>query len=506
IELAREYGESNYYEMEKSQNQQAVKAFEEFESWQKDKDKFFKDALQLDNDFMQIRTSNNPMNELSKDGLVAIGLSISMASVISLIGGKQLWKIRKRDANKLAYMERNYLNYKENEIKRAKKAFIRDDVLNCIMVGLPIGLGLLFDNLYAKDTEYMDAIEKIAKNYGFDDVSTMFNALRGSVYAYLTPEEANALSEVVSMQAKEVYAKNMGYENLADAMADIDAHSSSKVLSSSEILKDISNERVVANEFFAKDSGFTSYSELLTYLNNHKILTGETEFRHIGFGGAGAGWSVYDYDLPNARIVADKLTLLDMHYDEMVANVKSNGLYQEYTVYDDAEIKQLAMQLNAYDNATTSIYEAIENSKDNVFYSNDELLYYAGNEALDLSQKNGFEEITDKKYNDWTLILGDKNIQTVENLHNGSDFVSGNGVGSFANNIADDVPDVADELADSAIDATACGGLVVGAGISVLLKYNKQISSAVKQIILNKKNDKLAQIDKQVKEDNKRGK
>ena len=241
-------------------------------------------------------------------------------------------------------------------------------------------------------------------------------------------------------------------------------------------------------------------------MNNHKILVGETEFRRTGFGGAGAGWSVYDYDLPNARIVADKLTLLDIHYDKMVANVKSNGLYQEYTVFDDAEIEQLAMRLNAYDNATTSAYEAIENSKDNVFYSNDELLYYAGNEALELSQNNGFEEITDKKFSNLAIIFGNKHIQTVENMHNGSEFVSGNGVESVANNVVNGATSVVDELANSAIDLTACGGVALGAGLSVMLKYSNQISNMLKQSLMIKNKDKLAKINKQVEEDNERGK
>lgn len=481
--LAKQYGQENYYEMATSKNAAAVKAYNNFQTWAIEKEKSFKDALKLDEEFMKVRTSNNPMQELSKDGIL-LGAITTICSGIAIF-----------PTFISALLIRDKL--------KGCGVYLSDIAITTTISTLLVGGGIAIDSYWLKtDGSYFNKINEIADDYGFNDSSSLINYLKTSNYAYLTPDEFSKFEEAYSYNVRELVAKKAGYTNLEEAIEDISQHSQQQIAVRDEVLQNIAQERTLANEMFAKENGFVSYDEVIKYLNNHKILEGE--YIHgsdwWSFGEWGAGWSVYAYDVPNAKILAYELTLLDNHYDTLVKQAQASGLYQKVIQYDNAEIAELANNLNAYNSVLTSKFDYLLNSNDLVFYSPDKFSYWAGNEALNLAQDNGFDVITEFKYY-WGLKISEDAPPTVENLNNADKFLKT--LKNTETSVAED--DIAQNIADNATESVseiaAGSGLVLGAGLSMALKCNRQIVNAFRQRKTNLQAKEFEKIDTQVKQD-----
>lgn len=457
IQLARENGIDNYYEMATSLNPRTREVYKNFEAWQRSKDAEFKQMIKVDEGFMKYRTQSNPMNAIRQDGIcLELGLGMIVFPAIFTMCG-----------------------FVTADLKQlSQKA--------CIGAGLGLGLfaGALLHG-YESSNNYSEELSEIANKYGFKNGSALVEALQKNSYSYLTREEAINLGNSIAKSNQELVSQRAGYRSLDDALVDIAIHSSTVLKSQQEILETVATERTRANELFATQNGFSSYSDLVQYLNNHKILTGETS--HVGFGGA--GWSVYNYDNANAQQLSRSLTGLDEFYDQMTSKIKNGEALQEVDVYDNDEITNLMIDLGAIGRVSSCQIKYLldQNKDDTIFYTQDVASIYAGNEALDLAEDCGKDVITTHAHRGISYCTG-----------HGDEVVRKESHLTLENNLGSDS---IDNASDTMVDALAGCGLAVGLGLSWVLRCQQQIKNGAKQRFVEHKSDELNEINNQVMQD-----
>ena len=451
--LAKEYGELIYYDLEISKNPEARETFKKFEEWQDKKDKEFEQLAEVSDAVYSIQHSKNPMKELSQNGFVItplIGAGAAGISLASLISSFIVFGIT-------------------DENKHPALADVSALGVLVSIVALPVS-SFLFLYIWSRENDYQVAMDselrKLADHYGFNSGTDLVNYINQATYQYMTPEEAQAMHTYLIDMTREGTATQYGFENLADALAAIESAKTEKVVYRDEALNDLSIERQHAFQDLAHENALIDYDDLIKYLNNHKILEGETVDMELG----GAGWSVFNYDTPVARAIAAKVDYIDKYYTDKTTEINSQTWPQTVEVITDENLKNLASELNANEVAINATYEDLITDDANVFYSPNTTVQAMGNDVLDVVNKYGKDEITTEAPKK-QFVIGSKakeiEVDTPEI----------------------DTPDLPNEMADALGDAAQAieidpldiaSGVGVGAGISVATKNSKLIKDMIK--------------------------
>ncbi len=480
VDIAKKYNATSYYELEKSANDKARQDFAGFEEWKQDKQKEFAQLFELDKrvkDFEQeYANADENKRKLMLSSAAPLFMPIALTNVDKVIMDKLFFGTV---ASLLIGMFIGIgVLYVESVRDRYYYASATPIIAGAIAGPVLYGIYAYFNIDKMKPNIPNEIWDKIASAYGFGSRDEFLAYMEQNPIAYLNSEEMQTLVQVLGENVKEDYAISQGYESLADAMADIDAHSSLTVSTRDEALAELANERSVANELFAKSNGFTSYSDAIQYLENHKILVGNTE--NVGLGGA--GWSEYDYDNTNAKIIAIKLSNLDKYYDAQVESIQSQTDFTKLS-FDTPELQDLYTRLNAYENVKETMYSDLLNRSDEVLYTNGNLGLYAGNDVLDLYQEHGLGKPFDESDGYLDSLLG-------------SETYTRSTTGARMEDILDNM--------DTDMGMFAGGGLVLGAGLTTIMKGQKPLRMWLKSKKYANSIDRFNKIEKQLEEDNKR--
>lgn len=478
VDIAKKYGVASYYELEKSTNDKARQEFAGFEEWKQDKQKEFAQLFELDKrvkDFEQeYANADENKRKLMLSSAAPLFMPIALTNVDKVIMDKLFFGTV---ASLLIGMFIGIGVFTFN-VQRYGYYSSTPVIVGAIAGPLLYGIYAYFNIDKMKLNIPNEILDKVASAYGFGSRDEFLAYMEQNPIAYLNSEEMQTLVQILGENIKEDYAISQGYESLAYAMADIDAHSSLTVITRDEAFTELANERSVANEIFAKNNGFTSYSDAIQYLENHKILVGNTE--HVGLGGA--GWSEYDYDNTNAKIIAIKLTNLDKYYDAQVEKLEFKTDFTKLS-FDTPELQDLYTRLNAYENVKETIYSDLLNRSDEVLYTNGNLGLYAGNDVLDLYQENGLGKPFDESDGYLDSLLGS---ETYDRSTTGAR-----------------VEDILDNM-DTDMGMFAGGGLVLGAGLTTIMKGQKPLRMWLKSKKYANSIDRFNKIEKQLEEDSKR--
>ncbi len=466
--LAKEYGEDNYYELEKSKNTFARLAFKEFEEWQKVKDKQFQELAKVSEAVYAMQHSKNPMKELSQNGLVITPDMVqTLLFVVPLItggigGGVFGFAVSRSGAFSLI----------------------------CVPLGLLVGAmaGLIIYAIFEEKTpqENMDELlNSLAKEYGFSSGVELVDAINKSTYSYLTEEEAQSMHNYLLEISRDSVAVKNGFENFDDAMNAIDNAKVEEFLYQDTALDNLASERQIALESLAQRNALTNYDDMIKYLENHKILVGETS--HVGLGGA--GWSEYSYDTPTARAIANQLDYVDHYYTSKIEGINSQIWPQKIEVINDEALNDLALKLNAQEVVVNASYENLITDDANVFYSPSLVTQNMGTEVIDIANQFGEDTVTTHT-DQGNIVIGSKaselNIDNVDTQN-------------LSDSVIDNVDNAMQAVEISPVDMLAGAG--VGAGLTVVLKNGKAIKDAVKTHKANKKAKQMKEIEEQIEKD-----
>ncbi len=465
--LAKEYGEDNYYDMEKSKNTFARLAFKEFEEWQKAKDKQFQELAKVSEAVYAMQHSKNPMKELSQNGLV---ITPDMIQTLLFVGPMIAGGV----------------------IVGTAAWLTNDDVIGTMFLAtLGLGLGMvvsiLLTGIYSKTPQQNmdDLLNNLAKDYGFSSSTELVDAINKSTYSYLTEEEAQAMHTYLLEISRDSVAVKNGFENFEDAMNAIDNAKVEEFLYQDTALDNLASERQIALESLAQRNALSNYDDMIKYLENHKILVGETS--HVGFGGA--GWSEYSYDTPTARAIANQLDYVDHYYTSKIEGINSQIWPQKIEVIDDETLNNLALKLNAQEVVVNASYENLITDNANVFYSPNLTTQNMGTEVIDIANQFGEDTVTTHT-DQGNIVIGNKASElSIDNVdtHN------------LGDSVIDNVDNAMQAVEISPVDMLAGAG--VGAGITVVFKNGRVIKDTVKTHKANKKAKQMKEIEEQIEKD-----
>ena len=472
--LAKEYGELLYYDLEISKNPEARETFKKFEEWQDKKDKEFEQLAEVSDAVYSIQHSKNPMKELSQNGFVLtplIGAGITAASLASLISSFIVFCMTDEDKH---------------------PALTDVSALGTIvsLVALPVS-SILFLYIWSEENDYQVAMDselgKLANHYGFNNGTDLVNYINQATYQYMTPEEAQAMHTYLIDMTREGTATQYGFENLADALAAIESAKTEKVVYRDDALNDLSIERQNAFQDLAHENALIDYDDLIKYLNNHKILEGET----VDIERGGAGWSVFNYDTPVARAIAAKVDYIDKYYTDKTTEINSQTWPQTVEVITDENLKNLASELNANEVAINATYEDLIIDDANVFYSPNTTIQAMGNDVLDVVNKYGKDEITTEAPKN-QIVIGSKAKEIeVDTLDVNTP--------DLPNEMANALGDAAQAIEIDPLDLAS--GVGVGAGISVAAKNSKLIKDMIKMRKIKKMQAQNNEVATQMQQD-----
>ncbi len=461
IAIKKKYGADNFYDLEFSKDEQAREEFRRLNDFAISKQHQFEEIFGKSTEDM-IKITN--VNELASQSIVCLGLATILGGAISgYVGGVYLL---------------------DEEPLEAPLGYVT-------IIGIGCGLGAGIDTMnYDIDVEkYTNKLNSVLKEYGFNNVDELRQYASTTVYSYLNPEEVKQLNRELLLQKLDVVADKNGFGSAEEMLDDLKNNSSAKSISSSDRLEMLASEKDVTNLNFARENGFTSYDDVLTYLNNHKILVGETGKRGFGY----AGWSEYDYDSASAKILAQKLSNLDEIYDAKKQAILNDGAYSKTLVYDNQD---LANEVFSYENIINSANAQIAEGG---IYSINEKLSFASNELL--PYWGSYEKPWWKAF--WTSGEPEKGdlLKDGVNYDDLMQAIKGEDKSSILSDkiedIAKNATDISEQVSDFAIGTGTMAGVAVGAGVSLTAKSAPQIISAIKHKKAQNTSEKIKEIDKQ---------
>ena len=373
--LTEKYGLENALNLDEVKNEEAKIAIEKFNDWEAKHYYQMKNLSELvsEKNLSKLsKSSIDPKTAFLGGGIFASGLPET------IVGGGLGFMILCSWGLYLSHREyiKENLGYKDYYYLRDRY----EDANLCfnVDIGIILAAGLLgslggygFKSL--ANGHYQDVLDDVAKQYNFSNRGELLNYIQTESFKYISPEEGKEVFKQIINIQKENYAESLGYENLEALEKDIESHKSLQYQNNVEILSQIADERNIAREYLAKNSGFKSYNEFTEYLNTHKILTGEEN-------GIYRAWSVYNYDTGYAKTLAKKLTNLDEKYDDITFKARNSvGADVEYT----GKYAEYMSNLNAIEKVSHIDYKTYLNIKEEGIYSDNYLAGEAGNKLLD---------------------------------------------------------------------------------------------------------------------------
>lgn len=466
IAIKKKYGADNFYDLEFSKDEQAREEFRRLNDFAISKQHQFEELFGKSAEDM-IKITN--VNELAAQSVVCLGLATAILGAtvggvgVGLLGSEAI---------------------KHPILYGDEIAFV------AMVIALAIGAGAFVDSfMYSIDLDgYYKKLDTTLKEYGFNNLEEFRQYASNTVYSYLTPEEVKQLNSELLLQKLDVLAEKNGFSCAEDMLTDLKSNSSTKSISSTDRLEMLASEKDVTNLNFARENGFTSYDDVLTYLNNHKILVGETDKKGHGY----AGWSEYDYDSVSAKILAQKLSNLDEIYDAKKQAILNNGAYSKTLVYDNQD---LANEVFSYGNIINSANAQIAEGG---IYSVNEKLSFVSNELLPYwgsYEKPWMAFWTSDEPEKGDLLKDGVNYDDLMKAIKGEDKSSI--LSDKIDDIAKNATDISEQVSDFAIGTGTMAGIAVGAGVSLTAKSAPQIISAIKHKKAQNTSKKIKEIDKQ---------
>lgn len=326
IQLANEFGTNNYYALEKSDNEQARAMFQKFENWKNERNQ---DLVETTSTVEKFWKTNNPKilksgkrvplhsNNTAAIGFIdplvapAVGIFVGFVAILpALYIGFSMWETHSDKFKNLAVIS----------------------LLGSIPLGILTSFGL--HHIILKHNEKLPLHERMdlsgyAETWGYDSTSEMRKAIQDALSVY-SEEEQKAIMDGLSLEYANLIATQNGYVDYADFLSQVSTVAEHKQFSDAQILSQIADIRTSTNDYLAQQYGQKNYAEMIQYLENHKILTGETEFHYR----SGAGWSVYDYDSIEAKSIAEQLSNQDEYFAKLINSYKTDGISSyDVTVY-----------------------------------------------------------------------------------------------------------------------------------------------------------------------------
>ncbi len=461
IAIKEKYGADNFYDLEFSKNKQAQKEFKALNNF----------AISRENQFEQLSGKSaedmikiTNVNELAAQSVLCLGVFTvffgTSVGILGTLGGLC-----------------DSCHYKSDYAK----------MLGIVVLSAS-AVGSWVDSIHYgnKMNEYYNKLNTMLQEYEFKNVDELRQYATKTVYSYLTPEEVKQLNNELLLQKLDVIADKNGFGSAEEMLDNLKNNSSTKTISSSDRLELLASEKNVTNLNFAKENGFTSYNDVLTYLNNHKILVGKTEKKSFGY----AGWSEYNYDNASAKILAQKLSNLDEIYDAKKQAILNGGTYSKTLVYENQDLANEVLSCeNIINSANAQIAEG-------GIYSPDEKMFFASNDVL---SSWGFEK-------PWGSFLVSEQPEKGKLLKDGLNYeeivqaIKGEGKPSISDKIEDvatDTSQFGEQVSEFAIGTGTLAGMAVGIGVGMTAKTAPQIISAIKNKKAQKTNEKLKKIDEQ---------
>ncbi len=463
-QIKEEYGADNYYDLEKSKDPKAREAFERFEAWQKRKDDEFEQLADITEQMLEVQHSANPLKTLSQTGIVIgpllIGLGVAGATTV---GGMYA---------------SNYLAEKfAPDYDTENETVVAGTVLS--LIGGAILCAVVYCSIVPSSSALQLDLNDFAKAYGFSNGTELINAVNNSLFQYLTPEEAKTIYASMQDVINEGVATQYNLDSYEQALQIIENAKSTELVSKSEALQDIANERALALDTVARQNGFNNYEELVQYLQQHKVEVADRLRQPID--------NAYDSQTPKA--LSSIVENVQDYYNAKVTEINSINWPRTMEVIDDETVKNMAMQFSANEAVLNSAYENLMIDDANVFYSPDITTQMMGVDTLEVVGKHGVDTITDTKHSGgfWP-----------ESKASAMDAVDTD-LDVDVDGVSDAIGDAVQTIDISALDAVA--GVGVGAGLTVALKNSKLIKDSAKMHHSSKLLKKLREIEEQSNKD-----
>lgn len=365
LKMKEKYGEFNYYEMEKSKNKKAREEYARFEEWADKTRETFEQHKVDTKAIINGKSPNDLLNQSMIPGFIGIG-----GGLIAFDALYAFWTWASEE----------------------------DDYVSVLII-LGMGIGLVSLGYFMDPVERQISEKEFAKNNNLDQFFQQFGFKdRHEGYDYLNdyisvmPQaEKQALIDAIIENQKLTTAHTYGFSSIQEAIDAANATAGTKNLTLDEALQIQAVQYSNAQDSIAKKYGISDYKSAVDYLNSHKILKGETEFRSRS--GSGAGWSVYDYDDPNAKVLAQELSKLDTYQANAVNSVKSQTWPQEVVDYGD--LNQMMYEMKSTDIIKQVCYDHMLSSE-NYGYGVDNLANGAYSDLVDrigVDNANKYAEI-----------------------------------------------------------------------------------------------------------------
>ena len=332
VQMRQKYGEVNYYEMEKSKNKRAREEYAKFEQWAEQTTSTFEQYKVDTKAALNAKTPNDLINQSMAMPVIWIGVGAIGVGVLY-----SFWMALNED----------------------------DDLIGSLAV-LGIGAGAIAIGYFApehqiseKEFAQKNQLDQFFQQYGFKDRHEGYDYLND--YISLMPQsEKQALIDAVVANQELTTAQAYGFSSVQQAVDAANASASTKNLTLNDALLIQSNQYSKAQDVISQKYGLTDYQGAINYLNAHKILKGETNSEIPR--AVRAGWSVYDYDDPNAKFLAEELSKLDQYQSTAITSIKSQTWPQ--SVSDYGELNQMMYELKSAEIVKQVCYDRMLSSED----------------------------------------------------------------------------------------------------------------------------------------------
>jgi len=453
VQLKKEFGESNYHEMEYSANNEAREKYLQFEAWKVKKEEVFKELGNIDASMLaQIHTPNEMVAQSS--AAIIAGVTI----VGAIIGG----------ANALHEC---------------------DGLLYHVAAGAFMGFcgGVVLDLiLSAQGRNYDDYLTRMAAAWNFDSKQDMITYLHNEITA-LPKDEQTMMFDYMKMEVYNQIAVENGYDNYSDAIRDIEAHKQVTSINLDEMMSIISNARKESYEDIADKNGQGSYSNIITYLENH--ITSDVDVSK-----GVSDWSKYTYDNSSAKLIAEQLAQVDDQYDRITQIYCSMNWPHEAVIYAEG-LEDMVNQYASSDVLFDALYENVQDNS-NVF-STDELALSMYNHILEggIYNSDNLNKALDLEYSTrYSGGLSSEDTLSVDTVQTGA---GANAISDVLSNTADNTS----SLSDAAMMGLAGAGIGVAAGF--LMRTGRALVSIAREKKARENCKPLMEINEQVEQDKK---